>query len=57
MKGFSCITCAAGLRQQKGVVRAGASYPEARVVIRFDENLVSEDKLKEFIASCGFTVA
>jgi len=61
VKGFSCITCATGLevmlRQQKGVVRASASYPEATVVIGFDESLISEDRLKEFIVSCGFTVA
>jgi copper chaperone CopZ len=61
VKGFSCITCAAGLevilRQQKGVVRASATYPEARVTIGFDETLTSEDKLKDFIASSGFTVA
>ncbi len=61
VKGFSCETCATGLevmlRRQKGVVRASASYADARVVIGFDENLTSEDTLKEFIASCGFTVA
>jgi copper chaperone CopZ len=61
VKGFSCETCATGLevmlRRQKGVVRTSASYADARVVIGFDENLTSEDTLKEFIASCGFTVA
>jgi hypothetical protein len=61
VKGFSCETCATGLevmlRRQKGVVRASASYADARVVIGFDENLTSEDTLKEFISSCGFTVA
>ena len=60
VKGFSCITCATGLevmlRQQKGVARANASYPEGRVVIGFDEALVSEDKLKSFIVECGFRV-
>jgi|ERR1700724_438933 anaerobic selenocysteine-containing dehydrogenase len=58
VKGFTCITCATGLEvmllRQKGVVRASASYPDAKVLIGFDENLASEDKLKEFIASCGF---
>lgn len=61
VKGFSCITCATGLevmlRQEKGVVRASTTYPEARVIVGFDETLTSEDKLKDFIASCGFTVA
>ena len=60
IKGFNCITCATGLEvmllRQKGVVQAVASYPDAGVVIGFDESLTSEDKLKEFIASCGFTV-
>ena len=46
VKGFSCETCATGLevmlRRQKGVVRASASYADARAVIGFDENLTSE---------------
>jgi anaerobic selenocysteine-containing dehydrogenase len=61
VKGFSCITCATGLevmlREQAGVVRASASYSDTRVMIGFDERVISEDKLKEFIVSCGFTVA
>jgi|SRR5437588_2256732 len=61
VKGFTCITCATGLEvillRERGVVRAAASYPDARVVIEFDENLTSEDKLKEVIAGCGFAVA
>ncbi|HKE32197.1 MAG TPA: heavy metal-associated domain-containing protein [Candidatus Angelobacter sp.] len=60
VKGFSCITCATGLevmlRQEKGVTQASASYPDGKVVIGFDENLISEDKLKEFIVRCGFSV-
>ena len=61
VKGFSCVTCAVGLevmlRQQKGVTRATATYPEGRVVIGFDENVTSEKALKEFIVQCGFSVA
>jgi len=61
VKGFTCITCATGLevmlRQQNGVVRATASYPEAKVLIGFDRNHISEEAIKEFIAGCGFTVA
>ena len=45
------------LRGLKGVVRVKASYPEARVVIGFDEKLTSEKRLKEFISKCGFPVA
>ncbi|HLJ87448.1 MAG TPA: heavy metal-associated domain-containing protein [Candidatus Angelobacter sp.] len=60
VKGFTCVTCATGLevmlREQKGIVRARASYPEAAVVIGFDRNLTSEQALKEFIAGCGFSV-
>jgi anaerobic selenocysteine-containing dehydrogenase len=60
VKGFTCITCATGLEvmllQQQGVVRASASYPDANVMIGFDEHSISEDKIKEFIVSCGFAV-
>jgi Cu+-exporting ATPase len=60
VKGFTCVTCATGLEvmllRQKGVARAAASYPDARVVIGFDDKLISEDTLKEFITSCGFAV-
>lgn len=60
VRGFTCITCATGLEvmllEQHGVVRAAASYPEGNVFIGFDRNLISEAALKEFIASCGFTV-
>jgi Cu+-exporting ATPase len=60
VQGFTCITCATGLEvmllQQKGVTRASASYPEARAVIGFDEKLTSDDTIRQFIASCGFSV-
>jgi len=60
VSGFTCVTCAVGLevmlRQQKGVTRASASYPAARVVIGFDQNLTSDESLRQFIASCGFFV-
>jgi copper chaperone CopZ len=61
VKGFTCITCATGLevmlRELQGVVRAHASYPEATVVIGFDQDLTSVQKLKDFIAGCGFSIA
>lgn len=60
VKGFTCVTCATGLEvmllQQPGVARARASYPDATVVIGFDENLTSEETLRKFIASCGFSI-
>lgn len=61
VKGFTCVTCAVGLevmlRGLKGVTRANASYPEANVKIGFDGNLTSEKALRDFIATCGFSVA
>ena len=61
VKGFTCITCAVGLevmlRGLKGVTRANASYPQATVVIEFDDHTIHEDGLKQFIQICGFTVA
>jgi copper chaperone CopZ len=61
VKGFTCVTCAVGLevmlRGLKGVTRANASYPEAKVAIGFDANITSEKALKDFIANCGFSVA
>jgi copper chaperone CopZ len=60
IKGFSCVTCAVGLetmlRQQKGVVGAKTSYPDAKATIDFDPKLVAESWLRAFIADKGFTV-
>jgi len=59
VKGFSCITCAVGLetllRQEKGVISAKASYPDASVVIRYKSGAISEDQLQKLIADMGFT--
>jgi hypothetical protein len=41
----------------KGVARAKASYPAHQVVIGYDEHLTNEKTLKEFISSCGLTMA
>jgi len=61
VKGFTCVTCAVGLevmlRGLRGVTRANASYPAARVVIGFDGELTNEKTLRDFISSCGFSVA
>ena len=43
------------LRQQKGVISAEASYPNASVTIQFHPNEVSEAKLRSFISEIGFT--
>jgi copper chaperone CopZ len=59
VQGFTCLTCAVGLevmlRQQKGVISAEASYPNASVTIQFHPNEVSEAKLRSFISEIGFT--
>jgi hypothetical protein len=60
IKGYSCVTCAVGLevmlRQQKGVLRAKASYPDANVAIVFNPELVTEETLRAFIKDKGFSV-
>jgi copper chaperone CopZ len=59
VRGFTCVTCAVGLetmlRQQKGVTAVEASYPEARVTIQFDPEMMSEASLRAFIENIGFT--
>ena len=61
VKGFTCITCSVGLevmlRGLNGVTRATASYPENKVTVGFDEHLMKEQTIREFISVCGFTVA
>lgn len=58
--GFTCITCAVGLevmlRGMNGVARANATYPANQVSIGYDERLIDEKTLREFISVCGFTV-
>jgi copper chaperone CopZ len=59
VKGFTCITCAVGLEtllhQEKGVLKAEASYPAASVIIQYDSTKVTPDQLKGYIAEMGFT--
>jgi copper chaperone CopZ len=61
VKGFTCITCAVGLevmlRGLNGIASAKATYPENQVVISYDAHVIAEDKIKEFIRVCGFSVA
>jgi anaerobic selenocysteine-containing dehydrogenase len=60
VRGFTCVTCATGLEtmllRQKGVTQARASYPDAKVIIGFDEGQTSEETLRNFISDCGFSV-
>jgi hypothetical protein len=59
--GFYCVTCAVGLevmlRGMKGVTRAAAVWPSGHVTVGFDDRLISEKALREFIAECGFSIA
>jgi Cu+-exporting ATPase len=61
VNGYTCITCAAGLevmlKGMQGVTRVAASWPERNVIVGFDEHLISEKTLKDFIQVCGFTLA
>lgn len=59
VSGFTCVTCAVGLetllRQQKGVLKANASYPDGFVTIQYEPTKINEDQLKNYIADMGFT--
>ena len=62
VRGFSCITCATGLdtmlAKQKGIASSSSTYPEgvATITIGFDPDQISEQQIKDFIASLGFTI-
>jgi copper chaperone CopZ len=59
IEGFSCVTCATGLEvmlmRHHGVIKAVASFPDAKATITFDNTLISAAALKDAIAGCGFT--
>ncbi|HTA78505.1 MAG TPA: heavy metal-associated domain-containing protein [Terracidiphilus sp.] len=61
VKGFTCITCAVGLDtllgKEKGILSSCSTYPEGKVTVAFDPKESSEQKIREFIAGMGFTVA
>lgn len=60
VKGFTCITCATGLDtllgREKGILSSHSTYPEGRVVVRFDPQHNSDQAIRGFIAELGFTV-
>jgi copper chaperone CopZ len=60
VRGFSCITCATGLdtmlSKEKGIASSSSTYPEGVATIGFDPDQISEQKIKDFIASLGFSV-
>src|SRR5580658_7162146 len=61
VKGFSCITCAVGLdtllSKQKGILTNKSTYPEGKVIVKFDPEAIDEKSIETFIADMGFTVA
>jgi copper chaperone len=60
VKGFTCVTCAVGLdtmlRRQKGVLSSESTYPEGKVIVRFEPDQVEESSVRGFITDTGFTV-
>jgi copper chaperone CopZ len=61
VKGFSCTTCAVGLDtllgKQKGILASKSTYPEGKVTVKFDPDVIDETSIEGFIAEMGFTVA
>ena len=57
---FTCKGCAFGLevklREQDGVVKAKATYPEARVVVEFDPGQISEEQIVACAKDLGYTL-
>jgi copper chaperone CopZ len=60
VKGFSCITCAAGLdtvlTKEKGILSSKSTYPEGKVTVKFDSDAIDETSIRSLIAEMGFTV-
>jgi Cu+-exporting ATPase len=60
VKGFSCPTCAIGLDtlllQQKGVRSSKSTYPEGKVSVQFQPEVISESGIRALIEEMGFTV-
>src|ERR1700753_4082667 len=60
VRGFSCFTCATGLdtmlRREKGIASSSSTYPEGVATTGFAPDQTSEQQIKDFIASLGFTV-
>jgi copper chaperone CopZ len=60
VRGFSCITCATGLdtmlSKEKGIASSSSTYPQGIATIGFDPDQITEQQIKDFISSLGFTV-
>jgi copper chaperone CopZ len=61
VRGFTCPTCAVGLdtllSKQKGILSSESTYPEGKVTVKFNQDVVTEKSIEAFIAEMGFTVA
>ena len=61
VKGFSCVTCAVGLRtileQHSGIVRVKAAYPSGKVEVGFNSDAITAADIKGLIEGAGFAVA
>jgi hypothetical protein len=44
------------LRQQKGIVSSKSIYPEGKVTVSFNPNVVTEHAICAFITEMGFVV-
>lgn len=61
VKGFSCITCAVGLdtmfSRTKGILSSHSTYPEGKVIVRFDPGSISDAAVRAVITDAGFAIA
>jgi copper chaperone CopZ len=61
VEGFSCVTCAVGLDtllgKQRGILASKSTYPEGKVTVKFDPDVMDEKSIEGFISEMGFTVA
>jgi len=55
---FTCKGCAFGLevklREKAGVKLAFATYPECKVVVEFDDTLISDEQIKAAAEELGY---
>jgi copper chaperone CopZ len=60
VKGFSCVTCAVGLdtmfSRTKGILSSHSTYPEGKVIVRFDPGSINEAAVRAVITDAGFTI-
>ena len=58
VKGFTCVTCAAGLEtllgREKGVLAVHATYPEGIATVNYDPEATSEAVIASVIENMGF---